>query len=184
MVMFSNAIKAELPYTMMNIKEYKPNTKMIQNHLHEFEEFCLGNTLLSPQKFRALNEELSIGAVLLVGKRRYQRTKSGTHLIWRGLDNKEHDMGLVDDIRTLKNYPGFHVKTSLSLGNDMVSDTQILPTHDGKKNVTQVTLRDGSIGIGPDYRIALRNAALKMCLKSKFNYLSLADVWKNVWGQA
>ncbi len=165
---------------MINIETARPTTKKILSNISEIEDFCLGSKSFSPELFREINEELSIGAVLMVGKRRYQREADGKRLFWLGLDNNEHDMGMVHDARVKRYYPGFHASSSRSLGGDHVSDNEIITAPNGRGNISIVTMTDGSKGIGPNYRIALRNAALKMHLKSKFNYFSLSGIWNNI----
>ncbi len=170
---------------MLSIENARPTNKQIMSHLEEFERFCLGETRLQPAKFREINEELSIGAVLMLGKRRYQNHEDGQrHLIWRGLDNQEHDMGQISDAHVMRDYPGFNAKRSRSLGVDMISESKIITAPNGKGHVSVVTMEDGSTGIGLDYRMALRNAALKMHLKKTFNTFSLASLWNSLWGQA
>lgn len=169
---------------MISLENARPSTKMLLNHLDEFEAFCVGETPLSPAKFREINTELSVGAVMVLGKIRYQNDMGGKRVYWRGVDNKEHDLGLAHDANVLRDYPGFNARRTLSLGNDMVSESKVIDNPNGAGNLSVVTMEDGSIGIGPNYRMALRNAALRMHLSSKFNFVSLADIWNRVWGQA
>tara|TARA_R110001592_G_scaffold20926_9_gene84641 strand:+ start:27236 stop:27745 length:510 start_codon:yes stop_codon:yes gene_type:complete len=169
---------------MISIEQARPTVKMLLNHIEAFEAFCMGEQSFSPAKFRELNEELSVGAVLMIGKYRYQKAPEGKHLLWRGLDNREYDLGLVNDANVMRDYPGFHAKRSLSLGNDMVKETKIISAPHGRGNLSMVILEDGSTGIAPNYRMALRNATMKMHLTSKFNYFSLSNIWNKVWGHA
>ncbi len=169
---------------MINIEAARPNTKQILNNIDVIESFFMGETNFSPSRFREINEELSISAVLTLGKRRYQKDIDGKRLFWLGLDNNEHDMGLVHDAKIKRHYPGFHASSSRSLDGGYISDNSNIPAPNGKGTLSVVTMKDGSRGIGSNYRIALRNAALKMHLKSKFNYFSLADIWKSVLGTA
>lgn len=169
----------------MNIEHARPTAKDILSHLSEFEDFCMGKVRFSPEKFRNINEELSVGAVLMLGKRRFQNNGNRKHLLWQGLDNREYDLGPVHEPRIMRDYPGFHAACSRSLGSNLVAETEIINGPNGRGNISVVTLIDGTVGIGPNYRTALRNAALKMHLKSKFNFLAMADsVWKSIWGNA
>lgn len=169
---------------MLNIENARPSAKQLLINIEEFEQFCLGAKKFKPSKFREINEELSIGAVLMLGKRRFLRHDKGRKIIWCGLDNQEHDLGYMHDAKVMRDYPGFHASRSLSLGSDMVLETKIIPSLCNKSNVTSVTMSDGSTGIGPNYRIALRNAALKKHFKEQFNSLSLSNIWQRVWGNA
>lgn len=170
---------------MFSIEHAKPTAKQLLHHVEVFEDFCLGNKSFSPSKFREINQELSIGAVLLIGKRRYIHSAQGQkNLYWRGLDNREHNLGPVSDANIMRDYPGFHAKRSLSLAHDMIADSKVEKAPNKKGNITVVTMKDGTIGVGPDFRMALRNAAIKMHLTSKFNYFSFGDLWGRVWGHA
>jgi len=169
---------------MLGIENARPTAKKMLNHVDMFEEFCLGKRAYTPSTFRAINEELSVGAVLMLGKHRYQRERDGNHLMWKGLDHREHDLGPINEANVMRDFPGFHRKRSLSLSKD-VKETQIVPHPNGKGDLSIVIMKDGSIGIGLNYRIALRNAALRMHLKSRFNLASLLTLWRTaVWGHA
>ncbi len=163
---------------MLGIENARPTAKKLLNHIDTFEEFCLGKRTYSPSIFRAINEELSVGAVLMLGKHRYQKERDGNHLLWKGMDEYEHDLGPVHEANIMRDFPGFHKKRSLSLGNTRVKETQIVPHPNGKGNLSIVIMKDGTVGIGPNYRIALRNAALRMHLKAKFNFASLFALWR------
>lgn len=169
---------------MISLENARPSTKMILNHLDEFEASCTGNTPLSPAKFREINTELSVGAVMMLGKLRYQNDFGGKRVYWRGPDNKEHDLGLAHDANVLRDYPGFNARRTLSLGSNMVSEDKVIENPNGNGHLSVVTMQDGSIGIGPNYRMALRNAALRMHLTSKFNFASLSGIWNHLWGNA
>lgn len=169
---------------MLNIENARPSSKQILLNLEMFERFCMGDRQFSPSKFREINEELSISAVLLLGKHRFLRHAEGKRLMWRGLDNTEHDLGYTHDAKVMRDYPGFHAQRSLSLGNNLVVDRKIVPITNGRGNVSIVTMEDGSTGLGFNYRIALRNASLKMHLSPQFNFMSLTDIWGRVWGNA
>lgn len=163
---------------MLALENARPTAKKMLNHIDTFEEFCLGKRNYTPSTFRAINEELSVGAVLLLGKHRFQKERDGNHLMWKGLDQCEHDLGPVHEANVMRDFPGFHKKRSLSLGKSSVKETQIVPHPNGSGNLSIVIMKDGSIGIGPNYRIALRNAALRMHLKARFNFVSLLTLWK------
>ena len=158
--------------------------KKLLNHIDTFEEFCLGKRAYTPSAFRAINEELSLGAVLMLGRHRLQRERDGNHLLWKGFDKREHDLGPVNEANIMRDFPGFHRKRSLSLGNKDVKETQIVPHPQGKGNLSIVIMKDGTVGIGPDFRIALRNAALRMHLKARFNFAAMLSGWKVPWGHA
>ncbi len=169
---------------MISIEHARPTVKTLLSHIEAFESFCMGEQKFSPAKFRELNEELSVGAVLMIGKYRFQNAPEGKHLYWRGLDDKEYDLGLVNDAKIMRDYPGFHAKRSLSLGNNQVKETKVIDAPNGNGNLSMVILEDGTTGIAPNYRMALRNAAMKKHLTQKFNFLSLAYIWKKVLGHA
>lgn len=166
---------------MLNIENAKPTAKKILNHIDTFENFCMGRVHFSPSEFRTINEELSVGAVLMLGKHRYQQDDMGKRLIWQGLDEQEYDMGLTHEAHIMRDYPGFNAKRSRSLEGGMVEDSAVIAGPNGKGNLSIVTMKDGTVGIGPDYKIALRNAALKVHLKSKFNGFSLINFFKSLW---
>lgn len=69
---------------MLSIENLRPSVKIILSHIDEFEQSCMGDRKISPSRFREINEELSIGAVLLIGKHRYMNNEGEKHLIWRG----------------------------------------------------------------------------------------------------
>ncbi|MGB0719668.1 MAG: hypothetical protein ACPGRX_04295 [Bdellovibrionales bacterium] len=169
---------------MFAFQSLQVNPKKVLKKLHDFELFCLGEKALSPAEFQTLNQELSIGAVLHIGKRRYSKHPDGKHLIWNGLDKREHDLGPVHKIDVMKHYPGFHKSSSLALGHDQVADNERLDIPKSHRSVSVVTMKDGSIGVGPNYHMALRNAALKMHLKTSFKKSNPDDAWKKVYAHA
>ena len=166
---------------MINIEHARPTPKKILSHIEEFELYCMGQHRMTPEKFRNLNTELSIGAVLMIGKRRYERNPTGKHMIWKGLDGAEYDLGPIHNPNIMRDFPGFHARRSLSLGNHMVINSHILEIPGKRGNVTVVTLTDGTDGVGPNFRMALRNAALKSHLKSplkRFNpFAGFFKIW-------
>lgn len=168
---------------MLNIEHARPTAKKILSHVEYFEKYCLGEWDCPPSKFRQINEELSIGTVLLLGRYRYQREKDGTRLFWTGLDLREHDMGLVNDAKIMRDFPGFHAKRTNALGNHLVARSETIRTKN-KKTMCMITMTDGTTAVGLDYRMALRNAALKMQLTAKFNHYSLSSIWNRIWGHA
>lgn len=169
---------------MLSIENAKPTAKTILNNIEVFENFCMGKVHFTPAKFREVNQELSIGAVLLIGKRRYERDQHCKRLYWKGLDDHEYDLGDVNNANIMRDFPGFHAKRSLSLGSHHVVNSEIIPSPSGRGNLCIVTMEDGSTGVAPNYRMALRNAAIKMHLSAKFNHYSLMNVWHRVWGHA
>lgn len=150
---------------MLNIESMRPSVKAMLSHIDEFEKCCMGEKKMSPSRFREINAELSMGAVLLIGKHRYQNARDGKHLFWRGLDDREYDLGPAHDANVMREYPGFHAMRSLALGNHHVVENDVVDIPGHRNNFSIVKMSDGSTGIGPNYRLALRNAALKMYLK-------------------
>lgn len=144
----------------------------------------MGEQKLHPAKFRDINSELSICAVLIIGKRRYQTSNNNRHLIWVGLDDQEHDLGRADDINVMRDYPGFHAARTSALAGEDVKETNFIDSPSGNGTLCEVIMKDGSRSIGPNYRMALRNAALKMHLKSHFNAMSLSRIWNGIIGNA
>lgn len=169
---------------MFGLQSLQINPKKVLNKLKEFETFCLGHSNLSPEEFKSLNIELSMGAVLHIGKRRFSKDFDGKHLLWTGLDNREYDLGPVHKIDVMHDGPGFHRASTMSLGNNLVQDNDVLEVPNSKKQVSVVKLKDGSVGVGPNYKIALRNAALKMHLNKGFMLTSPPDAWKEFHGNA
>jgi hypothetical protein len=169
---------------MLSIEEIRPRTKTILSYLEQFEKFCLGLEYLHPSKFRDINNELSICAVLMIGKRRFHWQNSTRRLIWIGLDEQEHDLGDPDDMNVMRDYPGFHAARTMALGHDLVKETRFINPAKGNGSVCEVILKDGTHAIAPNYRMALRNASLKMHLKTQFNTMSLSRLWNGIWGNA
>lgn len=157
--------------------ELKP-TEVLE-HLDQFESFCRGETVISPEKFKSLNIDLSISAVMHIGRKHFRDFSDGKHLIWISPDAKEHDLGTLTNINVFRDYPGFNRSCSLSLAQDKVVHYEVMEVN-GMNNITRVELTDGSIGIAPNYRMALRNAALRMHLKKSFNKSSLANFFKMI----
>lgn len=168
---------------MFGFQSLQINPEKVLSRLKDFELFCLGKKELSPEQFKELNKELSVSAVLHIGKRSFRKDIDGKHLIWTGMDEREHDLGPVNNLDVVKEYPGFHRTRSLSLGHDRVTENEIMdvPRH---HPVTIVKLADGSTGIAPNYKMALRNAALKMHLKEQFNRKNRMDIWTKFYGHA
>lgn len=169
---------------MSNIEFANLSTKRILHDIEEFERYCMGKSRITPARFRSINEELSIGAVLMIGKHRFVRNGSVKHLIWAGLDGEEYDLGAAHRSNVCRDFPGFHGKRTLALGENMVRENTVIKVAGVQGNLAVVTMEDGSTGIGPNYRMALRNAALKMHLKSRFNRVSLASIWGMIMGHA
>lgn len=169
---------------MFSIQTAKTTPEKVLKSIETFEEFCLGKRSYTPATFREINEELSISTVLILGKYRFHRATDGQHLIWRSLNAEEYDLGPVHKTNVMRDFPGFHRKHSMCLYNGNIKETQIVPHPNGKGNLSIVIMKDGTIGIGPNHRIALRNAALRIHLASRFNFTSLLHIWDVVWGRA
>ncbi len=163
---------------MYELQALQSKPQEILAHLELFEDYCMGKNVLTPEEYKALNIELSIGAVVHIGRKLFKNYNDGKHLIWISPDNKEHDMGLINNIDVFRDYPGFNRSRSLCLGKDMVDRYEVIEI-EGKGNITRVVMEDGSFGIGPNYRMALRNAALKMHLTQRFNFYSIGGFLKN-----
>lgn len=168
---------------MLNIKQTRPTKQQVLNNIEQFENFCLGKESYTPSTYREINEELSVSTVLVLGKHKFQKDALGKRLIWKGLDEKEYDLGYTHNAKIMRNYPGFHRKSIQAMGKD-IKEIKVINQDQGTKNISVVTLQDGTEGIGPDNRIALRNAVLKRHLKTQFNHFSLSNLWKQVWGHA
>lgn len=169
---------------MFGLRSFHVSSSSINALLEDFEEFCLGKKFMSPQQFSALNEELSIGAVLKVGKNRMERREDGNHLMWTAPDGSEHDMGPVDHLNVSRDYPGFHRARSLLLGQGDVVENDVIHVNATDKNISKVRMKDGSVGYGPNYKIALRNAVLRMHLKKEFKRANPLNLWKMLYGHA
>jgi hypothetical protein len=156
----------------------------VLSDLEAFEAFCMGEKKLSPEEFKKLNVELSINAVLHIGKHKFRRQKDGQHLIWTDTERREHDLGPVENMNVLRDYPGFNKIRSLALGHDEVAESRVVSVPLLRRQVSVVRMKDGSTGLGPDYKTALRNAALKMKLKRHFNKNSIVDLWSRFSGNA
>lgn len=169
---------------MLDIANIRPTAKALMSQLDVFEDFCQGHGSISPQEFLTLNQDLSIGTVLMMGSRRYEKTPEGNRLFWKSMDQREYDLGYVRDAKVLRDYPGYNAQSSLSLraGQEILSE--VIPSPRGKGSFYRVELEDGTEAIAPNYRMAVRNVILKSHLKSQFNKLSLADLWGRVWGNA
>ncbi|MGH1457005.1 MAG: hypothetical protein ACRBDI_09510 [Alphaproteobacteria bacterium] len=169
---------------MLNIENARPKTQQILQHLETFEGYCLGKEDYIPARYREINEELSITTVLFLGKRKYYKDTKGKRIIWKGLDDKDYDLGYTHNAKVMRDYPGFHRKTIKALGENQIKECKIIPISDQNKSIAMVTLHDDTVGLGHDYRIALRNAILKQHLKKQFNMASLSDIWNKIWAHA
>lgn len=160
----------------------------LQAYLDDAEGFCLGEKKLSPHEFTRINRELSIQAVSRIGKRRFVRDSDGHHLIWTGSDKTEHDLGLVHDPNVMREYPGFSKSATRSLGQDDVKRHELVKVPGRRKNATRVELKCGTSGVGLNFRLALRNAALKKSLqnslKQEFSKNNGFDFWNRFSGRA
>lgn len=167
---------------MFGFQPLKIKPENVLRRLKDFELYCLGEKHMTPETFRGLNEDLSLSAVLHLGKRYFRKETDGKHLIWEGFDNKPHDLGLLDDLNVTQACPGYHKTRTLALAGDDVLTTEIINPQYRKKQMVVVTMKDGTKGIGPNYKMALRNAALKMHLKCAFEKANKADIWKRYYG--
>ncbi len=167
---------------MFGFQSLQIKPEKVLQRLKDFELFCLGEKPMTPEHFKTLNEELSLSAVLHVGTRRFQRETDGKHLIWEGMDNREHDLGLIDDLNIRQDCPGFHKTRTQALGGDDILETDTLTIPPHSKRVTIVRMKDGTSGVGPNYKMALRNAALKMHLKCAFEKANQSDIWQQYYG--
>lgn len=165
-------------------KSFHMKTDRILERLKEFEMFCMGERHLSPEKFTSLNRDLSLSAILYIGKHRYKTGPDGEHLIWIDLENREHDLGALEDLDVFRECPGFHKTRTQGLGNADVVETLIVEVPSPRRQATMVKLKDGTTGVGPNYKLALRNAALKRHLKSSFKQASGWNIWKMFYGNA
>lgn len=169
---------------MLELQTLQTSPKKILNKLKDFENFCLGTINLSPEEFKKLNMELSIGAIFHIGKRRFLKNEDGKHLLWTGLDKQEYDLGPIHKLNIFRTGPGFHRGSTFSLDNDSVTKNEIMEIPGLKKQISIVTLKNGSVGVGPNYKIALRNAAIKSQLKNAFKFANPPDAWKEHYGNA
>lgn len=169
---------------MFGLQSLQINPKKVLSKLEQFERFCLGRGRLTPEEFKSLNIELSMGAVLHVGKRRFHKDLDGKHLLWTGLDNREYDLGPIHKLNVIDRCPGFHRSSTMSLGNDLVKENKVMEIPNLKKQISVVHLKDGSVGVGPNYKLALRNAVLKMHLSKSFMLSNPPDAWKEFYGNA
>ena len=146
--------------------------------------FCMGEKHLTPEQFRDLNIQLSLSAVEHIGSHRLENTPDGKHLMWTGADNREHDLGSIDNPNVARDYPGFHRARSLSLGHDLVQENMVIDAPRRNGQITLVKMKDGTTSVAPNYKMALRNAALKIHLKHQFNLNNRRDVWTQIYGRA
>ncbi|MCC6597707.1 MAG: hypothetical protein IT559_02840 [Alphaproteobacteria bacterium] len=162
---------------------YRKTDKILER-LKEFEMFCMGEKYLTPEKFTSLNKELSISTIMHIGKHRYKTLPDGDHFFWTDLDNREHDLGIADDLNIFQECPGFHKTRTHALGNTDVVETRIVDIPSSRRQATMVVMKDGTTGIAPNYKLALRNAALKRHLKTSFKNASGWNIWKKFYGNA
>lgn len=168
---------------MGKVRELEQRRDKTLGDLQEFEDFCRGETQLTPHEYRILNEELSISAVLHIGSYTLDKRDNDTHLMWQAPDGQEYDLGSIQKMNVMNQYPGFSRTCTLALGHKDVRDARIIEADNGKQ-ISCVEMHDGSIGYGPNYKIALRNAALKMHLKTQFEQANPKGIWKLFYGRA
>ena len=167
---------------MFGFQSLQMKPEKVLRRLKDFELFCMGEKRLSPENFKTLNEELSLSAVLHVGSRHFRKEKDGKHLIWESPDHKKHDLGPIHNLNIMQSCPGFHKPRTLALAGDDVDGTDVIELPKVRKQITIVKMKDGTEGIGPNYKMALRNAALKMHLRCAFEKANKKDVWKQYYG--
>ena len=163
---------------MLGKSPFDLKSDLLLQQLAEFEQVCLGEKTLSPERFMDINKELSLGAVMYIGRLRKNRTSNGDHLIWTDPEKRVHDLGPVDNLDVLHECPGFHRGRTLAIGQNEVVCTEVIDIPPFRKQMTKVSLKDGSEGVGPDFKIALRNAALKKHLKNQFNKARGFSFWE------
>lgn len=169
---------------MFDLFSQRDQSRKILAMIDDFEQFCRGEKFMTPDQFREINEEISISAIMRIGRYKLERGSDGQHVIWTAPDKSRHDLGNVNNLNIMRDCPGFHRSRSLLLGHDKVAGTQLIDIPSIKKNISVVTMKDGSIGYGPNYKIALRNAALKMHLKREFERVNPIHLWKSFYGNA
>lgn len=134
--------------------------------LQDFESFCMGEKSMSPTQFQNLNVKLSIQTVLNIGRRQMIDHKDGARLLWITPDERAHDLGPVGHRDVTTRYPGFSRGSSLALGQKDVLTHEVVDVPQVRRFMTVVTLRDGTGGVGPDFKTALRNAVLRRYLST------------------
>lgn len=168
---------------MLGLHSFDMDKKQILGNIEEFEKFCLGKRRMSPEELRNLNEELSLGAIVFVGKHRFDKRGDDTHLLWTAPDKMEHDLGPIEKLN-VRDCPGFHRTRSLALGHELVETASQIAVPTTGNNISVVKMKDGTVAYGLDYKMALRNAALKMRLKSAFARANPSGIWKIFYGNA
>lgn len=156
----------------LNIK-----SETLVEHLTVFEKFCMGETSMTPDQFMTLNKELSMGVVMHVGRHHVRKESDGEHLIWIDPNQRVHDLGHVENIDILHECPGFNKIRTLACSKESYQ-TEVIPVPQSRHNMTCVKLEDGTQGIGPDFKIAMRNAVLKKQLKADFNKAKGRSLWE------
>ncbi|MCB9983405.1 MAG: hypothetical protein H6861_07015 [Rhodospirillales bacterium] len=167
---------------MFGFQSLRMKPEKVLRRLKDFELFCLGEKRLSPEDFKTLNEDLSLSAILHIGKCHFRKDIDGKHLIWQGHDHREHDLGPIDNINVMQDCPGYNRTRTLALAGDQVLESDVINIPPYRKQITIVKMKDGTTGVGPNYKMALRNAALKMHLKCAFEKANRADIWKRYYG--
>lgn len=169
---------------MLGLFHKHDSKNAILDMLERFESSCLGQIDLSQDEFKKINEELSMQSILAIGSHKIARSRHEDHLIWIAPDHTHHDLGAFGKINVMRECPGFHKTRSLLLGHKDVVENGLIDIPSQKKSISMVKLKDGSIGYGPNYRLALRNAALKMHLKRQFRKANPLHIWKRFYGNA
>lgn len=169
---------------MHRLQTLDVSVEEILMHLEDFERYCLGKHFMKPEDFTHVNQRLSLGTVLHIGKTHFMDAEDGKHLIWTAPDAREHDLGCIENIDISAECPGFHRIRSLSLGHNQVTKQEIIEVP-YLGYVTKVTLNGDVEGIGPDYKTALRNAVLKTQLCGrKTSIFSFMNIFAKPLGRA
>jgi hypothetical protein len=122
--------------------------------------------------------------VLHIGQHKFKDGPEGRHLIWIAPDAQEHDLGPAAHQDLFLECPGFHRGRTHALGQKEVQASDVIDSPVCGKSFTVVKLKDGTQGIGPNYKMALRNAALKRTLQSQFTRASGKSLWDRLSGRA
>jgi hypothetical protein len=73
---------------------------------------------------------------------------------------------------------GFNKVRTLACAKEEICETEIVAIPHSRHYMTRVKFKDGTQGIGPDFKIAMRNAVLKKELKSQFKKAAGFSLWE------
>lgn len=168
---------------MLRTNSHYIDAQNILKHIEEFEDFCFGQTKFTPEHFRNINQAISIGAALLIGKHRFEKKGIEQHLYWTGIDNEEYYLGPTNNKNITQNFPGFNTKHSLALTKkENIIEKNVHKNEDSRKSIVEIILLDGTKGYGIDFKTALRNAVLKSELE-KIKTRSLFSLFKKIFSK-